>query len=125
MLREFRDFLQQGNVVDLAVAVIIGGAFGAIVTSIVDDLLMPMIGIILGGIDFSGLSIQVGEAEILYGNFIQAVINFVIIAFALFLIVRSVNRFRMKESAEPEPPPQPSEKIVLLREIRDLLKDSG
>lgn len=125
MLREFRDFLQQGNVVDLAVAVIIGGAFGAIVTSIVDDLLMPMIGIILGGIDFSGLSIQVGEAEILYGNFIQAVINFVIIAFALFLIVRSVNRFRMKESAEPEPPPEPSEKIVLLREIRDLLKDSG
>jgi large conductance mechanosensitive channel len=125
MLREFRDFLQQGNVIDLAVAVIIGVAFGAIVTSIVDDLLMPMIGIILGGIDFSGLSIQVGDAEILYGNFFQAVINFVIIAFALFLIVRSVNRFRMEESAEPEPPPEPSEEIRLLREIRDLLKVNG
>lgn len=124
MLREFRDFLQQGNVIDLAVAVIIGGAFGAIVTSIVDDLLMPLIGIILGGIDFSGLSIQVGDAEILYGNFIQAVINFVIIAFALFLIVRSVNRFRKEENAEPEPPSEPSEEIVLLREIRDLMKDS-
>jgi large conductance mechanosensitive channel len=125
MLREFRDFLQQGNVIDLAVAVIIGGAFGAIVTSIVDDLLMPMIGIILGGIDFSGLSIQVGDAEILYGNFFQAVINFVIIAFTLFLIVRSVNRFRMEESAEPEPLPEPSEEIILLREIRDLLKVNG
>jgi large conductance mechanosensitive channel len=114
MLREFRDFLQQGNVIDLAVAVIIGGAFGAIITSIVDDLLMPVIGIILGGIDFSGLSIQVGDAEILYGNFIQAVINFMIIAFALFLIIRSVNRFRKEESIEPEPPSEPSEEIMLL-----------
>ena len=125
MLKEFRDFIQKGNVLDLAVAVIIGGAFGAIVTSLVDDLLMPIIGVILGGIDFTSLSIQVGDAEILYGNFIQAVVNFLIIAFAIFLIVRSVNRLREEESEEPEPAPEPSEDIVLLREIRDLLKEGS
>lgn len=123
MLKEFRDFLQRGNVLDLAVAVIIGGAFGAIVNSIVNDLLMPFIGAILGGVDFSSLSIQVGDAAILYGNFIQAVVNFLIIAFAMFLLVKGSNRMRKMDNEQPEPTPEPSEEVLLLREIRDLMKD--
>lgn len=96
MLKEFRDFINRGNVVDLAVAVIIGGAFGAIINSIVKDLLMPLIGIILGGIDFASLSVKVGSAVLTYGNFIQALINFLAIAFVLFLIVRSLNKAKAK-----------------------------
>ncbi len=121
MLKEFRDFINRGNVIDLAVAVIIGGAFGAIVTSLVNDLIMPLVGIIIGGINFSGLAITAGNAQILYGNFIQAIVNFLIIAFVVFLIVRAINK--MKKPAPPPPPAEPSEDIVLLREIRDLLKD--
>lgn len=101
MLKEFRDFINRGNVVDLAVAVIIGGAFGAIVKSIVDDLLMPLLGIVLKGVDFASLVWQVGEAKLTYGNFIQALVNFLAIAFVLFLIVRSLN----KTKAEPAPAP--------------------
>ena len=123
MLKEFRDFLGRGNVIDLAVAVIIGGAFGAIVSSVVDDLLMPLIGVIMGGIDFTSLAIQVGDAQILYGNFIQATVNFLIIAFVLFLIVRSYNKLKVKEEEAPAPPPEPSAEEKLLTEIRDLLKD--
>lgn len=119
MLREFRDFISKGNVIDLAVAVIIGGAFGAIVNSLVNDLIMPVVGVILGGIDFSGLAIQVGQATITYGNFIQAVVNFLLIAFALFLVVRSYARFRRVEAP---PPPGPTEEVKLLSEIRDLLR---
>jgi large conductance mechanosensitive channel len=122
MIKEFRDFIQRGNVVDLAVAVIIGGAFGAIVTSLVDDIIMPLVGVLLGGIDFSSLSIQVGEAVILYGNFIQAVVNFLLIAFTLFVIVRAYTRLQQKEEKEPEAPPEPAEEVRLLTEIRDLLK---
>ncbi len=96
MLKEFRDFINRGNVVDLAVAVIIGGAFGAIINSIVKDLLMPLIGIILKGTDFASLVWQVGEAKLTYGNFIQALINFLAIAFVLFLIVRSLNKAKAK-----------------------------
>ncbi|MFC2053182.1 large-conductance mechanosensitive channel protein MscL [Chloroflexota bacterium] len=120
MLKEFRVFLQQGNVIDLAMAVIIGGAFGAIVNSLVDDIFMPVIGILIGGIDFSGLSIQVGEAVILYGNFIHAIINFVIIAFAMFLVIRSYNQLRSEEQSAP---PKPSAEEKILIEIRDLLKE--
>ena len=120
MLKEFREFLQQGNVIDLAIAVIIGGAFGAIVNSLVDDIFMPVIGILIGGIDFSGLSIQVGEAVILFGNFIQAIINFVIIASAVFLVIRSYNQLRSEEQSAP---PKPSAEEKLLAEIRDLLKE--
>jgi len=120
MLKEFREFLQQGNVIDLAMAVIIGGAFGAIVNSLVDDIFMPIIGILIGGIDFSGLSIQVGEAVILFGNFIQAIINFVIIASAMFLVIRSYNQLRREEQSAP---PKPSAEEKILAEIRDLLKE--
>lgn len=124
MLREFREFINRGNVIDLAVAVIIGGAFGAIVTSLVNDIIMPIIGVIIGGINFAGLVFAVGQAKIAYGSFLQAVVNFLIIAFVIFLIVRMINqvqaRFRRKEAALP--PPEPSAEVKLLTEIRDLLK---
>lgn len=121
MLKEFRDFVARGNVVDLAVAVVIGGAFTAIVNSLVNDILMPLIGVLLGGIDFTELSFQVGEATVAYGLFIQAIVNFLIIAFVIFLMVRSINRFRAAEEAEPAPP-EPSAEEKLLAEIRDLLQ---
>lgn len=124
MIKEFRDFILRGNVIDLAVAVVIGGAFGAIVNSLVNDILMPIIGILLGGIDFTSLSIQVGSATVMYGNFIQAVINFLLIGLALFFVVKAVNRLRSlteKEAAAAEPA-APPEDVQLLREIRDLLK---
>jgi large conductance mechanosensitive channel len=123
MLKEFRDFIDRGNVIDLALAVIIGGAFGAIITSLVNDIIMPLIGVILGGLDFAALSIQVGEATILYGSFIQAIVNFVIIAFVLFLIVRSYNKLQKEQEAAPPPPPEPSPEETLLTEIRDLLRE--
>lgn len=120
MLREFRDFINRGNVIDLAVAVILGAAFTAIVNSLVNDIIMPIIGAILGGIDFTSLAITVGDAQITYGNFIQAVVNFLIVAFIIFLIVRSINR--MKKPAPPAAPPAPTKEEVLLTEIRDLLR---
>ncbi|MCA9874722.1 MAG: large-conductance mechanosensitive channel protein MscL [Ardenticatenaceae bacterium] len=122
MLKEFRDFINRGNVIDLAVAVVLGTAFGAIVNSLVNDLIMPLIGILLGGIDFTSLSIQVGSATLAYGNFIQAVINFLVIAFAIFLIVRSYNNLQKQEEETPPAPPEPSAEEKLLAEIRDLLK---
>lgn len=121
MLKEFKEFISKGNALDLAIGVIIGGAFGAIVTSIVSDILMPVIGIILGGIDFSGLSVTIGSAVILYGKFIQAGINFLIIAFVLFLIIKTINNFRTEKAEEPAPP-EPTKEELLLTEIRDLLK---
>lgn len=126
MLKEFRNFIARGNVIELAVAVIMGAAFGAIVTSFVNDLFMPAVGGIIGGIDFTALSWSVGDEQILYGNFLQAVVNFLLIAFALFLMVRSVNRLqdRKKEDAE-ETPVQPSAEEILLIEIRDLLRERG
>ncbi|HET7090604.1 MAG TPA: large-conductance mechanosensitive channel protein MscL [Anaerolineae bacterium] len=123
MLKEFRDFIARGNVIDLAVAVIIGVAFGAIISSLVNDILMPLIGLVLGGIDFTSLSIQVGDAVVKYGNFIQAVVNFLIIAFVLFLIVRSYNKTQKKEEKAPAPPPEPPAEVRLLGEIRDLLRE--
>ena len=125
MLKEFRDFINRGNVIDLAVAVIIGGAFGAIITSLVNDIIMPLIGVIIGGVDFAALSIQVDEATILYGSFIQAIVNFLLIAFVLFLIVRSFNKLQKEEEAAPAPPPEPSAEEKLLTEIRDLLKEQA
>lgn len=120
MLKEFKDFINRGNVVDLAVAVIIGAAFGAIVKSIVDDLLMPLIGIIIGGVDFKSLALTVGSATLTYGNLIQAIINFLAIAFVLFLIVRQINK--TKKPAAPAAPAGPTTEEKLLTEIRDLLK---
>ncbi|CAG0951154.1 Large-conductance mechanosensitive channel [Anaerolineae bacterium] len=96
MFEEFKKFVMRGNVLDLAIAVIIGGAFGKIVTSLVGDLLMPLIGLLLGGVDFSSLAIMVGEAEIKYGAFIQSIVDFLIIAFVIFLIVRAANRVTAK-----------------------------
>jgi len=121
MLKEFNEFLQRGNVLDLAVAVVIGSAFNSIIDSLVNDLLMPIIGLIIGGIDFSSLSVQVGEAVFAYGNFIQAIVNFVIIAFTIFLVVRTYNRLRREEGEDPAPL-APSAEEVLLTEIRDLLE---
>jgi large conductance mechanosensitive channel len=122
MLKEFGDFIKKGNVLDLAVAVIIGGAFGAIVTSLVNDLIMPLIGIILGGVNFTTLALQVGDATLTYGNFIQAVINFLVIAFVIFLLVRQVKKLEKAEPAAPPAPPEPTAEEKLLAEIRDLLK---
>ena len=131
MLKEFKEFIARGNVMDLAVGVIIGGAFGKIVTSVVDDLLMPLIGMIIGGIDFTSLSVKIGEAEVKYGNFLQNVIDFLIVAFCIFLIVKALNKItqkaealRKKEKAEEEAKEEvkKSDEVVLLEEIRDLLK---
>ena len=110
------------HVIDLAVAVIIGGAFGAIISSLVDDIIMPLVGMLLGGVDFSGLSIVVGDATVMYGSFIQAIVYFLIIAFVLFLVVRSYNKLQKQEEEAPAPPPEPSPEETLLAEIRDLLK---
>lgn len=126
MLKEFRDFALRGNVIDLAVAFVIGAAFVAIVNSLVNDIIMPLVGVILGGLDFTSLAITFGNANITYGNFIQAIINFLIVAFVLFMIVRTTNKLqkmRAKEEAQaPEAPPEPSTEEKLLTEIRDLLK---
>ena len=127
-LGEFKEFISKGNVLDMAVGVIIGGAFGKIVTSIVNDILMPLIGVIIGGIDFTNLSIKVKDATITYGNFIQNVIDFLIIAFCIFVMVKFVSRFTKKkeeteEAASEEP--KKDENTLLLEEIRDLLKEKA
>lgn len=119
MFKEFKTFIMRGNVVDLAVGVIIGGAFGAITASLVADVLMPIFGIFTGGINFSGLSVKVGSAVVAYGKFIQAIINFLILAFAIFWLVKVINKISKKKEAEPAPTPAQE---VLLAEIRDLLK---
>ena len=122
MLKEFRDFIMRGNVMDLAVAVVIGVAFTAIVNSLVNDIIMPIIGIILGGIDFTTLTIQIGEATIAYGNFIQAIVNFLIVSAVIFLMVKAINAASRKKVEEPAAPPPPPADVQLLTEIRDLLK---
>jgi large conductance mechanosensitive channel len=125
MFKEFADFIKKGNVIDLAVAVIIGGAFGAIISSLVDDIIMPLIGILLGGLDFTALSAQVGDASVAYGTFIQSVVNFLLIALVIFLAIRTYNNMlrREKEEEADEPAePEPSAEEKLLAEIRDLLK---
>lgn len=125
MFKEFKEFTSKGNVLDLAVGVIIGGAFGKIVTSLVDDIIMPFIGLIIGGLDFSDLSIVIGKATIKYGMFIQNVVNFLIIAFSVFMIVKAVNKVRRIKPEEKEEEPvveAPSKEEALLAEIRDLLK---
>jgi large conductance mechanosensitive channel len=118
---EFRDFINRGNVIDLAVGIVIGAAFTGIVNSLVNDLIMPLIGMITGGINFSGLAFTVGEAALAYGNFIQAIFNFLIIAFAVFWLIKVVNRFRKKEEEKPAEPDAPTTEEKLLTEIRDLL----
>lgn len=121
--KEFKAFAFKGNVLDLAIGVIIGGAFGKIVTSLVNDIIMPLFGVLLGGLDFTNLQINVGEAAIAYGNFLQSVIDFLIIAFCIFMFIRTLNRIKRTEEAQPAPPPAPKPEEVLLTEIRDLLKE--
>jgi large conductance mechanosensitive channel len=118
--KEFREFAMKGNVVDLAVAVIIGAAFGKIVASLVNDIVMPLVGTLLGGLDFTNLMFEVGKAKIQYGNFIQTVVDFVIIAWAIFVAVKVLNR--LKRAEPPAAPPTPPREEQLLTEIRDLLK---
>lgn len=118
---EFKEFISRGNVLDMAVGVVIGGAFTAIVTALVDNIITPLIGVLVGGLDFTGLSVKVGKATIGYGAFIQAVINFLLISFVIFCVIRSFNKLAKKKEEEPAAPPAPAEDVVLLREIRDLL----
>ena len=116
---EFKEFAMKGNVIDLAVGVIIGAAFGKIVASLVSDVLMPLFGTLLGGLDFTGLVVGIGQAKIQYGKFLQSCVDFVIIAWSIFLAVKLINRFKRKEAAAPAAPPRQE---LLLEEIRDLLK---
>ncbi|HEX2199003.1 MAG TPA: large-conductance mechanosensitive channel protein MscL [Burkholderiales bacterium] len=118
--REFREFAMKGNVVDLAVGVIIGAAFGKIVASAVSDIIMPLVGTLLGGLDFSSLRVEIGNARIQYGRFIQTCVDFVIIAWAIFVAVKVINR--LKRAEPPPAPPTPPREEQLLTEIRDLLK---
>jgi large conductance mechanosensitive channel len=130
LIKEFKEFAMKGNVVDLAVAVIIGGAFGNIVSSFVNDIIMPPIGVLLGGVDFKDLSIVIKEAEgelpavvMSYGNFIQNVVDFLIIAFVIFMAIKGMNKFKKREVVVVVPPP-PIKSELLLEEIRDLLKNN-
>lgn len=124
-MNEFREFIAKGNVVSMAVGVVMGGAFGSIVTALTDKILMPLVGIFLGGIDFTDLSIKVGEASIGYGAFIQAIIDFLIISLCMFFFVKAFAVFQKKEEEAEVVEEGPSEDIVLLQEIRDLLKENA
>lgn len=144
MMKEFKDFAMKGNVVDMAVGIIIGGAFGKIVASVVNDIIMPPIGVMVGGVDFKELAVTIKEAipagvdaagnaiaampavTLKYGNFIQVTFDFVIVAFAIFMMVKVMNNLKKKEAAAPAPPaapPAPTKEEVLLGEIRDILKN--
>lgn len=130
--KEFKEFAMRGSVVDLAVGVVIGGAFGKIVTSLVNDIIMPPIGFITGGVDFSNLkyvmtaadeAAGVAEVAINYGTFVNVVIQFIIVAFCIFLVIKGLNSLKKKEEAAPAAPPAPSKEEVLLAEIRDILRN--
>jgi len=141
MIKEFKEFAVKGNMLDMAVGIIIGGAFGKIITSLVNDVLMPPLGMLLGRVDFTNLKAilqkgqdavmdgatvvqpAIGEVSIKYGMFIQNIIDFLIVAFCIFMVIKGMNSLKKKEEAAPvPPPPAPSEEVVLLKEIRDLLK---
>lgn len=123
-LGAFKNFISRGNVIDMAVGVIIGGAFGKIVTSLVNDIVMPLIGLALGKVNFAGLSLKIGEAEIKYGNFIQTIVDFLIVAFCIFIVIQIFEKFKKKQEQKPEDTPAvvKSDEAILLEEIRDLLK---
>ncbi|AUZ28767.1 large conductance mechanosensitive channel protein MscL [Bacillus cabrialesii] len=123
MWKEFKAFAMRGNIVDLAIGVVIGGAFGKIVTSLVNDIIMPLVGLLLGGLDFSGLSFTFGDAVVKYGSFIQTIVNFLIVSFSIFIVIRTLNGLRRKKEAEEEAAEEaPDAQEELLKEIRDLLK---
>ena len=128
LVDEFKAFIMRGNVVDMAVGVIIGGAFGKIVTSLVNDIFMPIIGMVLGNVDFTSLEIKLGEpvegaeqAAIRYGMFIQEIVNFLIIALCIFMVIKLIAKMKKKKEEEPAPAPEPTKEEVLLTEIRDAL----
>lgn len=121
-IKEFKAFAMKGNVIDLAVAVVIGAAFGKIVASMVENIIMPSIGILLGGVNFTNWSLKVGDATITYGVFIQSIFDFTIIAFVIFMIVRSLAKLKKKEEIKPVVPTEPSAEVKLLTEIRDSLR---
>ncbi len=121
---EFKEFAIKGNMLDLAVGVIVGAAFNAVVKSIVNDIFTPIIGMLLGGLDFSSLCVKIGNAAVNYGAFIQNIINFLITAFSLFLVVKTMNRFKKAEEEKEEKAPEKSEEVKLLEEIRDALKSN-
>ena len=129
MMQEFKTFAMRGNVVDMAVGIVIGGAFGKIVSSFVADVIMPPIGLIIGGVDFTSLAITIQEAvgdtaavTVNYGVFIQTLLDFVIVAFAIFMVIKGMNSLKKKEEEAPAAPPEPPKEEILLTEIRDLLK---
>ncbi len=129
MLKEFKEFAMRGNVVDMAVGIVIGAAFGKIVTSIVGDVIMPPLGVLLGGVDFSNLAITLKAATaeapavvLSYGKFIQTVVDFIIVAFAIFMVVKAMNTLKRKKEEAPAAPPAPSKEETLLTEIRDALR---
>jgi len=129
MLKEFKDFALRGNVIDLAVGVVIGGAFGKIVASFVNDVLMPLLGLVMGGVNFADLKYvfraaqgDIPELALRYGAFIQSIIDFLIIAFSIFMFIKMLSRMKKKQEEAPAAPPEPSKEEVLLGEIRDILK---
>lgn len=123
MWKDFKEFAMKGNVIDLAVAVVIGAAFGKIVSSLVDNIIMPLVGVLTGGVDFTkSFVLKVGDAEVAFGVFLQSIIDFVIIAFAIFMFVRILSKLQRKKEDEPEAAPEVDVKEELLVEIRDLLK---
>ena len=138
MVQEFKDFAVKGNAIDMAVGVIIGGAFGKIVSSLVKDVIMPPLGMLIGGVDFSDLFVNLGDGAyntlaeaqeagapvLAYGSFLQNIFDFLIIAFVVFMMVRAINNAKKKEEEAPKAPPEPSDEVKLLREIRDNLKQS-
>lgn len=132
MVKEFKEFAVKGNVIDLAIGIIIGAAFGKIVSSFVADVIMPPIGVVLSGVDFTNLAIVIQKASgdspaviIRYGNFIQTIVDFLIVAFVIFIVVKGMNSFKRKEEAAIAAPSVPTAEVKLLREIRDLLKDQN
>ncbi len=122
LMDEFKAFAMRGNVVDLAVAVVIGAAFGKIVSSLVENIVMPLLGVLIGGVNFTNLAVQIGDATVAYGVFIQSVFDFVVVAFAIFMAIKALKKLEKPAEAAPAAPAAPSEEVVLLREIRDSLR---
>lgn len=120
-IKEFKEFISKGNVIDLAVGVIIGGAFSKIVSSLVNDIIMPLIGIVIGGINLTKLTLKLGDATVNYGVFLQNILDFLIVALCIFIFVKIINKFNRKKETPPAPPKK-DDKTILLEEIRDLLK---
>jgi len=125
MIKEFKEFISKGNVLDLAIGVVMGTAFSGIVTSLVNDIIMPVVGLIIGGIDFTGMKVTVGDASIAYGNFVQNIVNFLIISLSIFLFVKLINKLTRKNEAKKEAEAKKDPQIELLEEIRDELKKNN